>query len=149
MNRPPQPLYRKYNKLPRWSNGCRSGGGDFRHERNGKTMKNFAGTHRSMRRTRDGYDYTPLFQFLLSQVGRNWDEVFSEAVGRLDKQAPIFWLVDLHFREGNPGTVRTGDNAYFSKLTVTEGVLVKADPLAEAPCRSCTCCTHSFNGVPY
>lgn len=148
MDRPLTPLYRKHNKLARCFCYC-SPGSDFRHERNSKAMRNFNGLRLSIRRTHEGYDYTPLFKFLLSHVGHNWDKIFSEAVGRLDKRAPIFWQVDIHFRKGDSGIVRIGGNSYYSKLTVVDDMLVLADPTAEAPARSCTCCTHSFNGVPY
>lgn len=103
----------------------------------------------SIRKTREGFDYTPLFKFLLSRVGRNWDEVFSEAVQRLDKQEPIFWLVDLYFEKGDYGVVRIGESSYYLKLTVQNDLLVIADPEATAPAKLCTCCTHTFNGVAY
>lgn len=148
MNRSKEPLYRKYNKLAR---GFRhsSYGGDFRHERNSKELKNFEGSHLSIKRTREGFDYTPLFKFLLSRVGQDWDTVFSEAVSRLDKKEPVFWIVDMHYEPGDFGTVRTDESSYFSKLTVQNGLLVLADPEAEPPAINCTCCTHTFNGKPY
>ena len=43
-----------------------------------------------------GLDYTPLFKFLLKKVGSNWDDVYSEAVSRLDRPDPIFWLVAIN-----------------------------------------------------
>ena len=43
----------------------------------------------------NGLDYTPLFRFLLSKVGQDWDAVHSEAVARLDRQEPIYWMVAL------------------------------------------------------
>ncbi len=45
---------------------------------------------------RHGYDYPPLFRFLLSKVGQSWDTVFSEANARLDRPEPVFWMVALH-----------------------------------------------------
>ena len=148
MDRQKEPLYRKYNKLARGFHHTTLGG-EFRHERNSKAMKNFEGSTKSMGRTREGYDYTPLFRFLLSRVGCDWDEVFSEAVQRLDKQEPIFWMVDLHFKAGEYGFVNIGESAHYSKLTVINGVLVIADENAIAPPKSCTYCTHTFNGKPY
>jgi hypothetical protein len=145
MNMAKEPLYRKQNKLAR---GLRHSdvGGSFRHERNSKAMSRFDGSRLSMGRTKAGYDYTPLFKFLLSRVGRRWDEVFSEAVSRLDRQEPIFWIVDLQFEKGRQAVVRVGENAYYSVLTVVEGVLVVADPSASCPTKSCACCTHTING---
>ena len=148
MNRSKEPLYRKYNKLARGFHH-KTPGGDFRHERNSKAMNNFEGTHKSIPGTKEGYDYTPLFKFLLSRVGQNWDAVFSEAVHRLDKQDPVFWLVDLQFQVGEQGVVRLGESSYYSKLTVQNDLLIVAVPGAVVPAKSCTCCTHTFNGIPY
>ncbi len=143
-----EPLYRKYNKVARGFHH-NAPGGEYRYERNSKAMNNFEATHKSIHRTRAGYDYTPLFRFLLSKVGQNWDDVFSEAVSRLDKQEPVFWLVDLNLENNDDGVVRIGEHSYYSKLTVKDGLLTRADEAAEAPAKSCTCCTHTFNGKPY
>ena len=148
MNQVKEPLYRKYNKLARGFHR-NTPGGEFRHQRNTKELKNFEGTQMSIGRTREGYDYTPLFKFLLSRVGRNWDTIFSEAVSRLDKQEPIFYLVDLQFKQGDYGVVRIGESSYYSKLTVQDDLLIIADPDATAPAKLCTCCTHAFNGTAY
>jgi hypothetical protein len=148
MNGLKKPLYRRHNKL---AMGFRhnSLGGDFRNLRNTKELKNFEGTHKSIGRTRGGYDYTPLFKFLFSRVGGNWDAIFSEAVNRLDKQEPIFWLVDIQFQQGDYGVVRIGESSYYSKLTIQDNQLIIADANATPPAKSCTCCTHTFNGTVY
>lgn len=143
-----EPLYRKHNKLARGFHHIKPGG-DFRHERNSKAMDNFEGSHKSIARSREGYDYTPLFKFLLSKAGQPWDDVFSEAVSRIDKQDPVFWLVDLDFEPGDCGVVRMGESSCYSKLTVKDGLLIKADENALPPAKSCTCCTYTFNGKPY
>ena len=148
MNRPKTPVYRKYNKTA-FNFHLNTPGGEFRNERNTKQMKRFEGDHRSIRRTKEGYDYTPLFKFLLSKVGQTWDDVFSEAVSRLNKQDPVFWLVDLNYEAGQTPTVRIGESSYYSRLTVEDGILIKADPNAAIPAKTCTCCTHTFNGVVY
>ena len=142
-----EPLYRKYNKLARGFY-THSRGGNFRHERNTKGMKNFKGTHKSIRITRVGYDYTPLYKFLLSRVGQEWDKVYSEAVNRLDQKEPIFFLVDFNYKEGESGIVGFDESTYYSKLTVRNGLLVKADENA-VPKKYCACCTHTFNGILY
>ena len=49
---------------------------------------------------RHGYDYTPLFKFLLSRAGKNWDDVYSEAISRLDQEEPIWWMVAPDLSEG-------------------------------------------------
>lgn len=143
-----EPLYRKYNKLARGFHS-NSPGGSYRHERNTKELANFEGSHKSINRTNGGYDYTPLFKFLLSRIGQNWDDIFSEAASRLDTKEPIFWLVFLQFKQGEVGFIRIGESSYYSKLTVKNGLLVKADPDTLPPPKHCTCCTYTFNGVRY
>jgi hypothetical protein len=74
-----EPLYRKVNTRAR---GVRHNfGGEYRWRR-GDSEDNRTGMARGVQR---GLDYTPLFRFLLSRVGDDWDEVHSEAVSRLDK----------------------------------------------------------------
>jgi len=61
-------------------------GGDYRNNRNKESSIGMSqGTQR-------GLDYTPLFRFLLSKVGSYWDDIHSEAVSRLDKQARVYFL---------------------------------------------------------
>jgi len=93
-------------------------------------------------------DYTPLFKFLLSKVGTDWNEVFSEAKSRLDRQGPIFWIVALHENEKRD-YVRIGESTYFSGLFVdNNGVLQLVNPMLKALDMKpfCSCCTHTFNG---
>ena len=148
MQREKQPLYRKYNKLA-LNFRTNHPGSEYRYERNTKKMNNFEDTHKSIKSTHGGYDYTPLFKFLLSKVGKSWDEVHSEAVSRLDRQEPIFWMVDLDVDEETSGTVRIGEASQYSRLMVVDGILVKVDNNAQPYPASCTCCTHSFNGKPF
>jgi hypothetical protein len=100
---------------------------------------------------RRGLDYTPLFRFLLSRVGRNWSEVYAEAVARLDRKDPIFWLVALNELDERD-YVRTGEASYFSGLKVDEaGVLRVVNP-SVGPASLvpfCPCCTHTFNGIRF
>lgn len=145
-----EPLFRKVNTRAR---GVRHrSGGDYRHERNSKSEKNSDATHGSMHgQHRRGLDYTPLFRFLLSKVGANWDEVFSEAVSRLDRQEPIFWMVAIHDHEKQE-FFRAGESSYYSGLYVDEAGRLQVvnpaiGPHSMAP--FCTCCTHTFNGVRF
>ncbi len=99
---------------------------------------------------RRGLDYTPLFKFLLSKVGSDWNDVFSEAVARLDRPEPIFWLVALNEHEKRE-YVLMGESTYYSGLYVdTEGRLRVVNPELgpEDITPLCSCCTHTFNGVP-
>ena len=74
MNKPKGKLYRKENKKALNYHGDK--GGDFRHSRNTKAMKQFEGGSMSIKKdVQRGVDYTPLFKFLLSKVGKVWDHV--------------------------------------------------------------------------
>lgn len=100
---------------------------------------------------RRGLDYTPLFKFLLSKVGADWDSIYSEAVARLDRPEPIFWLVALH-EEDRREVVRLGDRSYYSGLYVDAARVLRVvnpDLAPEDLAPSCTCCTHTFNGARY
>ena len=101
-------------------------------------------------RRKRGLDYTPLFRFLLSKCGQNWDGVYAEAVARLDRTEPIFWLVALRESE-RQRYVLLGESTYFSGMYIDEaGVLRVVDPSLgpSSLVPSCKCCTHTFNGVP-
>ena len=144
------PLYRKVNTLARgvfhrW-------GGDFKSSRSRHKREELQPRQGSMHAGRHrGLDYTPLFRFLLSRVGSDWSAVFSEAVARLDRPDPIFWMVarsDMDKRS----RVLVGENTYWSGLFIDEsGRLAIVDPglRLEDMEPSCACCTHTFNGKPF
>ena len=150
-----EPLYRKVNTLTRYNH--HNSGGDYRHDRNTKAQKendefgilhqNRQGMGKSVKR---GLDYTPLFKFLLSKVGKEWTAIHSEAVSRLDKEEPIFWLV-ARTKNDRREVVNISENSYYSGLYIDEnGILQKVNThFSNTPSLvCCTCCTHSFNGVP-
>lgn len=143
MKREKEPLYRKVNTKARGVHHNK--GGDARHDRNTKS-----GVSEKMKRgVERGLDYTPLYRFLMSKVGQNFDIVYSEAVSRLDNEDPI-WFMVLRDRD-NRRYVRIGESSYYSALIVDENNLLQlADPSLKnedfAP--SCSCCTHTFNGKP-
>jgi hypothetical protein len=98
-----------------------------------------------------GLDYTPLFKFLLSKIGSEWNEIFSEAKSRLDKSEPIFWIVALNENE-KKDFIRVGESTYYSGLFVdNEGILQLTNPNLKSTDLKhyCECCTHTFNGVVY
>ncbi|TYP89286.1 hypothetical protein BC792_1285 [Sphingobacterium allocomposti] len=142
-------LYRKVNTRARGVH--HNFGGDFRHSKHKKkeTPEQIRG---SMSGKKDrGLDYTPLFRFLLSKVGSNWDEVFSEAKSRLDKTEPIFWIVALN-PDDKKDYVRVGESSYFSGLYVDDnGDLQLSNPNLKANDLTphCSCCTHTLNGVVF
>jgi hypothetical protein len=113
MNRAKKPLYRKVNTRARGVH--HDFGGDFASSRN-KKRESIEQTKGSMHaKSERGLDYTPLFKFLLSKIGTDWEEVFREAKARLDKPDPIFWVVALNQAEKQE-YVRTGESSYFSGM---------------------------------
>jgi len=147
---PKSPLYRKVNTLARGVH--HRIGGSYRHERNTKKELRSDASRTSMHgKVKRGLDYTPLFRFLLSRVGVEWDQVYSEAVSRLDQSAPIFWLVALHEHE-REDFVCIGESSYYSGLYVdANGRLQKVNPAIgpDSLLPHCKCCTHTFNGQPF
>ncbi|MFT3911462.1 MAG: hypothetical protein QM737_18710 [Ferruginibacter sp.] len=146
MNREKSKLYRKVNTKARGVH--HDFGGDFKHSRNKKqeVLEQVTGT--MFGKKERGLDYTPLFRFLMSKVGSNWSEVFSEAKSRLDKSEPIFWLVALSEDE-KEDYVRVGESSYFSGLYVDDNnILQITNPNLKASDMKpfCSCCTHTFNG---
>lgn len=100
---------------------------------------------------RHGFDYTPLFKFLLSRVGFDWNETYSEAKSRLDREDPIFWMVAA-CEADRQAYVRIGESSYFSGLYVSgSGRLALVDPAIDENSLApfCSCCTHSFNGKTF
>jgi hypothetical protein len=140
-----KPLYRKINTRARGVHHYH--GGDFRNHRSSKNADLI-----SMRSgIRRGLDYTPLFRFLISRVGAVRTEVHSEAVSRLDKPDPIYWLVSLS-QDQVRAVVRIGESSYFSGLYVDadgrlQVVAPEIGPETLEP--TCSCCTHTFNGIPF
>lgn len=95
-----------------------------------------------------GWDYTPLFRYLISKVGCKWDEVYSEIISRLNNLEPIWYIVRPDNSEKNSYT-RVGESTYFSTLYVDEeGLLQVVDKNINHTTLepNCSCCTHTFNG---
>jgi len=147
------PLYRRVNTRARGVHHF--SGPDAKHARNTKATKaasaDAVARGKMTQGVRRGLDYTPLFRFLLSRVGQPWDKVHSEAVGRLDQEAPIYRMVALSRAERKP-YISVGESSYFSGLYVDEaGVLQKVAPdlTLEQLWPMCPCCTHTFNGTRF
>ncbi len=143
-----KPLYRSVNTR---THGVRHGsGGKSKWERNTKAAGKSSASQGSMHSgQRHGFDYTPLFKFLLSRVGCNWDEVHSEALARLDRAEPIFWMVSEDPKNGIP-YFRAGESSYFSGLYVgDDNILTLVDPTLTPDTMqpTCACCTHTLNGI--
>ena len=145
-----KPLFRKVNTK---AHGVHHGfGGDYCDTRNSRARPETDAPRSTMHgKTRRGLDYTPLFRFLLSKVGSSWDDVYSEAVARLDRADPIFWIVAVH-RHQEKEYVRSGESSFFSGLRVDDqGRLQLVNPALgpESFWPQCRCCTHTFNGVRF
>lgn len=146
-----KPLYRKVNTRT-WGVRRHESVAHYRDQRNTKAENRREASRGSMHPgKRYGLDYTPLFRFLLSRVGGRWEQIFSEAVARLDRPDPLFWMVAIREDE-RKDIVRLGESSYFNGLYVDEQNLlqiVDPDLKAENMTPSCQCCTHTFNGVPF
>ncbi len=141
-----KPLYRKVNTRAR--SVRHNFGGDFKYSRNRKrdSVEQVKGSMHGKKER--GYDYTPLFRFLLSKVGEDWNEIYREASSRLDKTEPIYWLVAMK-EEDEKEYVRTGESTYFSGMYVDDNEklrLVNPELQAKNLTPFCDCCTHTLNG---
>ncbi|CAI8763085.1 PAS domain-containing protein [Pseudomonas sp. IT-347P] len=144
-------LYRKVNTRT-WGVRRNESVAHYRDQRNSKAASRHEAMRSSMHPDKQyGRDYTPLFRFLLSRVGGQWDSIFSEAVARLDQSEPVFWMVAIH-EEDRREIVRLGESSYFSGLYVDEqNCLQKVNPNLKAQDMTprCKCCTHTFNGIVF
>ncbi|MCC2097149.1 MAG: hypothetical protein KDJ29_09670 [Hyphomicrobiales bacterium] len=150
MQREKKPLYRKVNTR---THGVWRSGGQYKWDRNTKAAgaREASGRGSMKAKWRNGRDYKPLYQFLLSKVGCDWDEVHSEAVARLDTPEPIFHMVALK-EEDRRERIGASESAYFSGLYVDDNnrlAVVNPDLRVEDMEPSCPCCTHTFNGKPF
>lgn len=138
-----KPLWRKVNR--RTYNVHRQ---DLHGEARDKRSSGGEASMHSKRR--QGRDYTPLYKFLLSKVGEDWDAVHAEAVSRLDDPEPIFYMVALKEADRRP-VMRSGESTYYNGLYVdAAGRLAVVDPGIDHTTFEpyCACCTHTFNGKP-
>jgi len=144
------PLFRKVNTTAHRPNAHSRE--EYRTERNTKSVIESDAMRLSMHsKAHRGRSYAPLFKFLLSKVGQSWAEVHSEAVSRLDREEPIFWMVAL--RESDcKDYVRVGESSFYSGLYVDQqGLLQRVNPLIgpSSLTPGCKCCTHTFNGTRF
>ena len=145
-----EPLFRKVNTR---THGVHHGfGGDYSSDRKTKREVNSDATRGTMHgRVQRGLDYTPLFKFFLSKVGGKWEDVYSEAVARVDKKEPIFWMVAIHEKD-KKNCFSVGESSYFSGMYVdSQGLLQVVNPNLnnESAYPHCSCCTHTFNGLVF
>ena len=104
-----------------------------RHKKRGKktTMKHAPDSGTNL-------DYTPLYRFLQSKVGKDWDAIYSEAVSRLPAEYPIWHIVkkDIEVVEGIAqhknqkgeevwAIIGIGESAYFHALYIDENNLLQ------------------------
>jgi len=145
-----EPLFRKVNSTARGSH--HNSGGDAKRNRHTKK-----GMKKSMHGLdHHGLDFTPLYRFLLSKVGEDFNEVYSEVIGRLgsvslsDKEESIFWLIAKDENEVvEHGYRRVGESSYFSQLLIDDNgklQIAKPEVTNETLFPDCDCCTWTFNG---
>ena len=144
------PLYRKVNTTAHGVHHWK--GGDYSDGRISRINKEVEASREPMNSLkRRGLDYTPLFRFLLSKRGQKWDVIHKEAVSRLDKPDPIFWLVAIRETERQRYVIQS-ESSFFSGMYVDDaGLLQVVDPTLgpSSLVPSCKCCTHTFNGVRF
>ena len=144
-----KPLYRKVNTR---THGVWHGSGShYRYYRN-TSLSDQAERIKMKQGVRRGLDYTPLFRFLQSKVGRPWNEVHSEAASRLDNEEPIFWLVAKDRESGDAIVFAGGENSYFNGLYIDDNdilQIVAPHIGVEQLTPDCPCCTHTLNGKPF
>lgn len=141
MNKEIKPLYRKVNT--RTHNVHHNSGSDAKYDRNTKK-----GVNKSLNKSdKRGLDYTPLYKFLLSKVGQDWDKIHSQAINRLDQEEPIYHLV-AKTPQDKRDYVICGESSYYSGLYIDDNnklQLTNPDFKNEDLTPSCSCCTHTFN----
>lgn len=97
-----------------------------------------------------GWDYTPLFKYLLSKVGKPWNDVYKDVKHRLNSTIPIYWMVNRYKNKDELlGYIRVGESTYYSSLYVDEkGLLQYVDKTINENTLepSCKCCIYTFNG---
>jgi glutathione peroxidase-family protein len=111
----------------------------YRYIRHTKAQLAFDGNFQPMKRSKkNGVNYHPLFQWLLSKVGQNWDKVYSEACKRVPQEfrETIFYMVNTHAIKKDGivvdskgqalhSTFRFGEARHFKQLYVNKGILTK------------------------
>jgi hypothetical protein len=150
VNHSVEPLYRRVNTRAR--NVTHSHGGDYRTERKSRGGGDDEPRTSSMHGHRHrGLDYTPLYRFLLSRVGQDWDLIHQAAMPRLDQEAPLYHLVARSLGERH-AYVCIGESSYYSGLYIDDNNRLQlVDPSLGASSLDpqCACCTHTFNGVKF
>lgn len=145
-----EPLYRKVNTKARHAHHRH--GGDYRTERKGKDAPEGGPRRGSMHgHQQRGLDYTPLYRFLLSRVGQDWDQVHHAAIARLDREAPLYHLVARSLGERHD-YVCIGESSYYSGLYIDDDNRLQLVDPSLGPGSldpECACCTHTFNGVKF
>lgn len=136
-----QPLYRKVAKA---INNHHFKGSNAKYDRNTKR-----GISKTLKKNiKRGLDYTPLYKFLLSKVGQNFNDIYREVIKRVSDRKAIFHMFRKHeFETGD--FVRIGESSFYSKLYIDENnIIQKVNPdlKNEDFSPSCWCCTYTFNG---
>lgn len=156
MNKEIKPLYRKVNTT------CH--GGKIYHGNNQKYDRNKKEDLKSKEKMKSGkqnhgLDFSPLYAYLRKNVGKNWNELYSEIKNRLpsySKYDPLESAVlsyaqycSLNEDDIKNGYFRDGESSTFSLMYVDESGLlqyVNSNLTVEDFKATCQCCTHTFNG---
>ena len=117
-----KPLYRKVNTKA--ANVHHGFGKDFKNSRNTKKSSG----NKMKQGVKRGLDYTPLYKYLLKQVGGNWDEIYSKIKSRILDDDCIWYMVAKNKEEASE-TCGISESTYFSGLFINEqGILEITNP---------------------
>ena len=115
-------------------------------------MRQFDGRHLPMGSAKcyymkHGYDYTPLFRYLLSRVGDLWEDIYTYVKPRLNTTEAIWIMVSRSGYPQESSYFCLSEGSYWSQLWIDdEGRLQRVDPTQANASPGCWCHTYSFNG---
>lgn len=147
-----KPLYRKVRNNESYNK--QHNGTDYKHTRNTKKqILDEDGSYclkqnetMSKQRSSNGYDYTPLYKFLHSKEGKDWDSVYSEAKLRLDSDEAIWHIVETESDLIPHSISRTGESQYYHSMYIDNENKLRFIDKSETITPTCKCCTWTLNG---
>lgn len=128
-------LYRKINRRPSIGRDLCNKGGKYKYDRHSKNsiikFNEGVGYREKIKNSKNrsittGYDYTPLFMYLLKNIGKDFDLILKDIKPRLNRTEPIYWIVDLTITKEMIDNglcidyVRIGESSSYNRLWVDE-----------------------------
>lgn len=146
-----KPLYRKEKKTGLMTQYYVNRGGEYRWERSKSVTPNrvYDALKQQMKSRKLGMDWQPLYNFIMSNVGCNYDETYSKALKRCNKFRDEFNKHWAYLFNDDRDIVRLGENTYYSALTIDEFNNIQIRNTGAEPIKGGSFSfgyTHSFNG---